>query len=91
MARTWLAKHAIDPEKFEDHYEDALRAMIHDKQKGHRIVRPSAPKAEKVVDLMDALRASLKDSAPTPRRAAAASRSATRHRAPAKKPRAKRA
>jgi len=61
----------FDPSEFTDRYEDALRALIEDKRKGHK-VRPSAEPArdDKVVDLMEALRRSLGGrTAPAPRRA----------------------
>jgi DNA end-binding protein Ku len=51
----------FDPETFVDRYEDALRDLIAEKQKGHEIVHPEAlDEASNVVDLMAALRASLK-------------------------------
>ncbi len=50
----------FDPSRFEDHYEEALRELIAQKQKGKKIVRPEAPKDTNVIDLMDALKASLK-------------------------------
>jgi DNA end-binding protein Ku len=50
----------FEPDEFVDRYEDALRAMIEEKKKGH-IVKPErvANDDGKVVDLMAALRASL--------------------------------
>jgi DNA end-binding protein Ku len=61
-----LAIHIVDtkrgqfePEKFEDHYEDALKEIIRKKQKGEEIERPKEPAQGKVVDLMDALRRSV--------------------------------
>jgi DNA end-binding protein Ku len=51
----------FDPEEFEDRYEDALRELIAKKQKGQRIVKIEEPKDTNVIDLMSALRASLKD------------------------------
>jgi DNA end-binding protein Ku len=51
----------FDPAKFEDRYEDALRELIAQKQKGKKIVHAAAPKAaDNVIDLMEALQASLK-------------------------------
>jgi DNA end-binding protein Ku len=52
----------FEPDKFEDRYEAALRELIAKKQKGVTI-RAAAPQAAtgNVVDLMAALRASLKD------------------------------
>ncbi|MGE3302408.1 MAG: Ku protein [Hyphomonadaceae bacterium] len=75
----------FDPSKFDDRYEDALRDLIAKKQKGQKISRPEAPKAANVIDLMDALKQSLKGS-PTPRRrAAAAAKPASPRRAAAHK------
>lgn len=78
----------FDPNKFEDRYEDALRALIAQKQKGKKIVHAAAPKAaDNVIDLMEALQASLKKSGSRakseakPRKAAASAKKA----APAKK------
>ena len=52
---------AFDPADFEDRYEDALRALIEEKSKGHKIARPEEPeRPSNVVSLMDALEASLK-------------------------------
>lgn len=49
----------FDPSQFVDRYEEALRALIADKQKGHKPVASKAPEDTNVVDLMAALRASL--------------------------------
>jgi len=53
----------FDPSHFKDRYEDALRALIERKKKG-KPIEAEAPesKDEKVVDLMEALRNSLKGS-----------------------------
>jgi DNA end-binding protein Ku len=51
----------FDPSEFKDRYEDALRDLIKRKAKGEEVVRSEEPEEEeKVVDLMDALRQSLK-------------------------------
>ncbi|MBI2740349.1 MAG: Ku protein [Rhodospirillales bacterium] len=51
----------FDPSEFKDRYEDALRDLIKRKAKGEEVVRSEEPEEEeKVVDLMDALRRSLK-------------------------------
>ncbi|MBY0319009.1 MAG: Ku protein [Reyranella sp.] len=51
----------FDPSEFKDRYEDALRDLIKRKAKGEEVVRSEEPEeGEKVVDLMDALRRSLK-------------------------------
>ncbi len=51
----------FDPSEFKDRYEDALRDLIKRKAKGEEVVKSEEPEdEEKVVDLMDALRRSLK-------------------------------
>ena len=56
----------FDPSQFVDRYEEALKALIEDKKKGHKPAKVPEPDDTNVVDLMSALRASLggKDSAP---------------------------
>ncbi len=61
-----LAKHIVgqksahfDPSKFEDHYEAALQELLDKKQKGQPIAKMAPQTSAKVVNLMDALRASL--------------------------------
>lgn len=49
----------FDPSQFVDRYEEALRALIDDKKKGHKPAKVSEPEDTNVVDLMAALRASL--------------------------------
>jgi DNA end-binding protein Ku len=71
----------FDPSKFNDRYEDALRALIKEKEKGHTVGVTEQPKEAEVIDLMEALRRSLgqtgeksggrKPSAATSRKAAA--------------------
>jgi DNA end-binding protein Ku len=48
------------PANFDDRYEDALKALIRKKQMGEKIEPPKAPAASNVINLMDALRQSLK-------------------------------
>jgi DNA end-binding protein Ku len=51
----------FDPTEFKDRYEDALRDLIARKSKGEKLVTSEAPEEEdKVVDLMEALKKSLK-------------------------------
>jgi DNA end-binding protein Ku len=50
---------SIEPQKFEDQYEDALKDLIRKKQKGEKIERPKEPQRSNVVDLMDALKKSV--------------------------------
>jgi DNA end-binding protein Ku len=58
----------FDPAKFTDRYEDALRKLIAEKEKGKgRKVTAPAPEDTKVVDLMQALRKSLGQKAPAKR------------------------
>jgi DNA end-binding protein Ku len=56
----------FDPTEFKDHYEDALRELIERKQKGHKITKKDEPAASNVINLMDALKASLKGGADKP-------------------------
>jgi DNA end-binding protein Ku len=71
----------FDPSEFNDRYEDALRKLIKEKQKGHTIEAPDAPREAEVVDLMDALKRSLGQPGGA-RRKAPAARAGTK---PAKK------
>ncbi len=52
---------AFKPEKFEDHYQTALKALIQDKLKGRKIVahEQDRPKGGNIVDLMEALKRSV--------------------------------
>jgi DNA end-binding protein Ku len=50
----------FQPQKFEDQYEDALKELLRKKQKGEKIERPEEPARSNVVNLMDALRQSVK-------------------------------
>jgi DNA end-binding protein Ku len=49
----------FDPSKFVDRYEEALKALIAEKEKGHKPAKVAEPDDTNVVDLMAALRASL--------------------------------
>jgi DNA end-binding protein Ku len=49
----------FDPSEFIDRYEVALKALIEDKKKGHKIAKVAEPDDTNVIDLMDALRKSL--------------------------------
>jgi len=51
----------FDPSQFVDRYEEALKQLIEDKKKGHKQARVAEPDDTNVVNLMDALRASLAD------------------------------
>ena len=63
-----LAKHIVEtksghfkPENFEDHYEAALKELIQKKSKGIKIEAPQERAPAKVINLMDALRRSVKE------------------------------
>jgi DNA end-binding protein Ku len=51
---------AFEPEKFEDHYENALRELIRRKEKGEKLVTAEPVDDDNVIDLMEALKKSLK-------------------------------
>src|SRR3979490_27442 len=48
----------FEPEKFEDHYENALKELIKKKQRGERIEKQKERPRAQVINLMDALRQS---------------------------------
>lgn len=80
----------FDPKTFTDRYENALRALIKKKQKGKTLIEAPAPESEQsnVVDLMDALRGSLKGAraaAPRKRKAAASRTKVARTRSKARR------
>ena len=74
----------FDPKEFDDQYEDALQALIKQKQSGKPIERPQEPKQSNVINLMDALRESLKTEGGTENKKSTAPASAHK-RAPAKR------
>jgi DNA end-binding protein Ku len=87
----------FDPDKFDDRYEDALRDLIKEKQKGHKLVHPEEPESpSNVIDLMEALQASLKGRKTTahkssahPRKPRSGGRSSTARKTPARRKAAK--
>ena len=83
----------FDPSKFEDHYENALVELLRKKQAGRAIepIREEAAPPQRVINLMDALRASIgADTAKKPpapsAKARAGGRTATGGRTAAKGP-----
>ncbi|MBZ9874296.1 Ku protein [Mesorhizobium sp. BR1-1-9] len=56
----------FDPKNYEDRYEIALMAMIREKLKGHKPIIAAAPERGNVINLMDALKASLSQSQSKP-------------------------
>jgi DNA end-binding protein Ku len=79
----------FDPAQYEDRYETALMEMIKQKLKGHKPIIAAAPERGNVINLMDALKASLgqaKPAAPSKSKAEASAKKET-----AKKPSLKQA
>jgi DNA end-binding protein Ku len=54
----------FDPAQYEDRYETALMEMIKQKLKGHKPIIAAAPERGNVINLMDALKASLGQAKP---------------------------
>jgi DNA end-binding protein Ku len=54
----------FDPRAYEDRYEQALMTMIKEKLKGHKPIIAAAPERGNVINLMDALKASLGEAKP---------------------------
>ena len=76
----------FDPSEFKDRYDEALKEMVRAKQKGGKgLVEAPEPDDTNVVDLMAALRASLKGSAGGERKKAPAKKASAKKKAPAKK------
>jgi DNA end-binding protein Ku len=82
-----LAKHIVEqksghfePQKFEDHYETALAELLAKKQKGLPIGAAKKPAPSNVVNLMDALRASLTSEGKTAKPEKASARKTTKKR-----------
>jgi DNA end-binding protein Ku len=74
----------FDPTQFKDRYEDALRALIKEKEKGHTVTAPEEPQEAEVIDLMEALKRSLGQTGGGERR-----RSTSSHKPAARKPAAR--
>ena len=75
-------KGKFDPDKFEDHYEEALKDLLKKKEAGEKIERPKERAPSNVVSLMDALRQSV--TAESGRHKEPAPRARSAHRAPKK-------
>jgi DNA end-binding protein Ku len=88
-----LAKHIVetksghfDPSKFEDHYESALQDLLEKKKNGQPIAKVAQRSGGNVINLMDALRASLKDSGSSaPKATRTASKKSAKAKSPAKR------
>jgi len=80
----------FDPKKYEDRYEAALTQMIREKLKGHKPVVAAPPDRGNVINLMDALKASLGQSKPpAPSKSKPEAAAKTGHGKAAAKPAAK--
>src|SRR5205807_6057804 len=83
-----LASHIVEtksghfnPDKFEDHYEEALKELLKKKRAGEKIEAPKEREPAKVINLMDALRRSVsteRGARRTPPRSSAHRRTAKR-------------
>ena len=79
-----LAKQLIDalaspfqPEKYKDEYRENVEKLIEQKRKGHEVAAVRVPEQKTVIDIMDALKRSLKEtSAPATKKASKRGRKA---------------
>jgi DNA end-binding protein Ku len=83
-----LAKHIVEskaghfkPAKFEDHYEAALQELLEKKQKGQPITAAKKSPPSNVLNLMDALKASIGGGKRTPAASAKPAKAAKRSKA----------
>jgi DNA end-binding protein Ku len=81
-----LAVHIVEtkaghfkPDEFEDEYEDALKELLRKKQKGEKIERPKERPPSNVINLMEALRQSVKGGGPGERKHARVRKTARSH------------
>jgi DNA end-binding protein Ku len=87
-------KTKFDPDKFEDRYETALKKLISAKQHGKELPSAPEPKPTNVINLMDALRKSVKaerGSSGSRRRAKGTRKVSSTRRAPSRRKKLKRA
>jgi DNA end-binding protein Ku len=78
----------FEPEEFRNEYRDELRQMLESKLAGHEIAKPEPAPETPVIDLMEALKASVAETKKQPaakKEKAAASAGPKRRRAPARK------
>jgi DNA end-binding protein Ku len=64
----------FDPKKFEDHYENALVSLLRDKSAGREVQPIEEAESPRVINLMDALRASIKGEVKKPAAASTGAR-----------------
>jgi DNA end-binding protein Ku len=72
-------KGKFDPAKFEDRYEDAVKALIKAKREGKEPPTVAEPKPSNVINLMDALRRSARGESSSERRASSRRSGAKTH------------
>src|SRR5262245_53251992 len=83
-----LAEHILEakaghfePKRFKDEYENALKALVRRKAKGHTIEAPEEkPEPSNVINLMDALRQSVKGARPRARARSSKRKTSSRRR-----------
>ena len=87
-----LAKHIIEsksghfnPSLFEDHYESALQELLDKKKNGQPIAKVAQRPSGNVINLMDALQASLKDGSKGSNAPAKSNKKATKAKPAAKR------
>lgn len=68
------------PEQYHDRYQEQLRELVEAKRKGKTFTERTAPRPAKVIDIMDALKQSIRreEAAPGPKRRKASSREGRR-------------
>ena len=71
----------FDPKKFEDHYENALVKLLRDKTAGRPVEPVVEAEAPRVINLMDALRASIKGEVKKPAAASTGARRTAKKKA----------
>jgi len=71
----------FDPKKFEDHYENALVKLLRDKSAGRPVEPVEETESPRVINLMDALRASIKGEVKKPAAASTGARRTARKKA----------
>jgi DNA end-binding protein Ku len=71
----------FDPKKFEDHYENALVKLLRDKSAGRPVQPVEEAEAPRVINLMDALRASIKGEVKKPAAASTGARRTAKKKA----------
>jgi DNA end-binding protein Ku len=58
----------FNPKQYHDTFQDQLRELVQAKQKGKTVTEHSVPRRGKVINMMDALKKSLRETAETGKR-----------------------